>query len=437
MPILRTIGRLAFEAFYRRRHLGDEIPGSGPAILVANHPNGLVDPLAMMISTAGSVRFLAKAPLFQMPVIGSIMRGMGALPVYRSIDGADTSDNKDTFSAVFDALDEGELVALFPEGISHSLPNLQTLKTGAARMALGAEARAQNRSDRELGVRIVPVGLNYGRKGRFRSRMTIRAGEPIEVRDWIELHERDERAAVRALTDRIAEGLREVTLQLDDWEDLPLIELAVRLSPRDGTRPEEREQRYVNGIRRLRVENPVAADELQSRVSDFRDRLEFLRLAPEDLDLSYTRGGVFRFVSVTILQLCVTLPLAAIGAALWWLPYQLTGWISRLRRVDSDIVATQKLLLGIALFLIWWVSISCISWKQGSAEVGIAAALLTPLFGYLTLRWGDRFRAARRDVSSFFRFNAAESLKLKLRARREELLEVIQSRKAELDESAP
>ena len=131
-------------------------------------PTGLVDPLAMMISTAGSVRFLAKAPLFQMPVIGSIMRGMGALPVYRSIDGANTSDNKDTFSAVFDALDEGELVALFPEGISHSLPNLQTLKTGAARMALGAEARAQNRSDHKLGVRIVPVGLNYGRKGRFR-----------------------------------------------------------------------------------------------------------------------------------------------------------------------------------------------------------------------------------------------------------------------------
>ena len=148
----------------------------------------------------------------------------------------------------------------------------------------------------------------------------------------------------------------------------------MRLSPRDGTRPEERRatlrQRDSKGCV-SRTRSPPTSFRAGSPTSAIA--LSFLRLAPEDLDLSYTRGGVFRFVSVTILQLCVTLPLAAIGAALWWLPYQLTGWISRLRRVDSDIVARRKkLLLGIALFLIWWISISCITWKQGSAEVGIA-----------------------------------------------------------------
>lgn len=428
MPIIRLAGSLAFEAFYRRRHLGDELPSRGPAILVANHPNGLVDPLAMMLSTSGSVRFLAKAPLFRMPVLGWVMKGMGALPVFRSIDGANTSDNEQTFSAVFDALERGELISLFPEGISHSEPTLQTLKTGAARMALGAEARAEER----LGVTIVPVGLHYGRKKRFRSRMSVWAGEPIEVHDLLEHHESDERAAARQLTDRIAEGLRKVSVQLEDWEDLPLIEMAERISPDDGRTKHDRTLAYADGIRLLRERDPEAAEDLQNRVSDFRDRLEFLKLAPEDLDLRYTLGGVFRFVVRTGFQLCVTLPLAALGTAVWLIPYEATRRGSRLHRVEPDIVATQKLLLGIVLFLFWWITVASLVGRELGVEWGLATALLMPLLGSLTLRWGDRFRAVRRDVASFLRFTSAGDLKAELREQRDELVATIGERRAEL-----
>ena len=128
----------SLELFYRLRRLGGVIPETGPIIIVANHPNGLVDPALVAHSCEREICFLAKEPLFRLPVIGALLRSMKALPVYRRMDGHNTGSNEKTFDAVDDALGNGRAICLFPEGISHDEPELQPLKTGAARMALGA-----------------------------------------------------------------------------------------------------------------------------------------------------------------------------------------------------------------------------------------------------------------------------------------------------------
>src|SRR5688572_11189479 len=180
------LARRAVRVYYRVQHLGEGVPASGPLLLVANHPNGLVDPVLLAGATHRSLRFLGKAPLFEMPGLGLVMRWLHALPVHRSQEGG-TADNTRTFEAVFAALAQGEVVGLFPEGKSHDEPELLELKTGAARMALGAEARA----GWTLGVRIVPVGLVYRAKPSFRSRVAVWTGRPLSVADLRALHEQD------------------------------------------------------------------------------------------------------------------------------------------------------------------------------------------------------------------------------------------------------
>ncbi|MFC1611374.1 1-acyl-sn-glycerol-3-phosphate acyltransferase [Myxococcota bacterium] len=193
--IMRLVG-MAADLFYCRRDIGGTVPENGPLVLVANHPNALVDPVLVARVADRPLRFLAKAPLFDMPVIGWLVRWVGALPVYRAVDGASTSQNVDTFTAVHEALIEGDAVCLFPEGVSHSQPALQPLKTGAARMALEAEVRR----DFGLGVRIVPVGLTYRDKAMFRSEVAIQVGVPIPASRVAPLVAEDDRAAARALT---------------------------------------------------------------------------------------------------------------------------------------------------------------------------------------------------------------------------------------------
>ncbi len=81
--LLRLIG-FCVRLYYRTNRFGNEVPDEGPVLLVANHPNGLIDPILIGQTTGRPVYILGKAPLFDMPVIGMLVRGMRALPVYRT-----------------------------------------------------------------------------------------------------------------------------------------------------------------------------------------------------------------------------------------------------------------------------------------------------------------------------------------------------------------
>ena len=151
-------------------------------MFVGNHPNGLIDPALVFVLTHRHVTFLAKEPLFRIPVIGWLLRGLQCLPVYRKQDDpSQMGKNEGTLDAARGALVAGRAITLFPEGKSHSEPSLAELKTGAARIALSAAKQG-------AAVRIVPVGLTYADKHRFRSEVLIEMGAPIEVRDFLPAH---------------------------------------------------------------------------------------------------------------------------------------------------------------------------------------------------------------------------------------------------------
>jgi 1-acyl-sn-glycerol-3-phosphate acyltransferase len=189
-------------------------------LLVANHSNALVDPIVVTGTAARPIRFLAKAPLFDDARVGWLVKAAGAIPVYRKQDDPTVMGrNRNVFEAVCEALAKGAAIGIFPEGISHSDPSLAEIKTGAARIALGAYEQTGE------AFPIIPVGMVPERKQHFRSEMRAVIGQPIA---WEDLAGRgtEDRAAVEELTSRIGAGLRGVTLNLERWEDRPLVEAA-------------------------------------------------------------------------------------------------------------------------------------------------------------------------------------------------------------------
>jgi 1-acyl-sn-glycerol-3-phosphate acyltransferase len=64
----------------------ERLPASGPLLLAANHPNSLIDPVVVGIAVRRPVRLLAKAPLFELPVLGGVLRSGGMIPAYRAVD---------------------------------------------------------------------------------------------------------------------------------------------------------------------------------------------------------------------------------------------------------------------------------------------------------------------------------------------------------------
>jgi len=428
--LLMRLAGFAVHVFYRVRRLGGEVPARGPVLLVGNHPNGLVDPVLLAGVTPRPVRFLGKAPLFDMPVLGSVMRGVRALPVYRTQE-ADPTLNEDTFSAVHAALRAGDLVCIFPEGRSHSEPVIQRLKTGAARMALGAEREAGF----ELGVRIVPVGLVYRAKRRFRSRVATWVGRPIDAREVQALHAHDDREAVRVLTERIAEGLREVTLCLDRWEDLPLLELAERIwRPEEGDRL-ERIHRFAEGVRRLRAhdeEDAQRVDRLSDRISAFRERLRRIGLSVDDLALQYDAPVVLRYGLRSLGVSALALPLALAGGLFWLVPYLLAPWIARVLRPTRDTYATVQILAGIVFFPAWWAAVAiAIGILGGWTAAGIVATAALPV-GLVALWFRDWRRERMADVAAFLVLTRRTRLRQLLRKERDEIAREIEALRAEL-----
>ena len=74
--LLRLLLRGILRIFFRRTEVSgaERVPRTGPVIFVLNHPNGLIDPTFLLCLAPRRVSFLAKAPLFHMPVIGAIAR---------------------------------------------------------------------------------------------------------------------------------------------------------------------------------------------------------------------------------------------------------------------------------------------------------------------------------------------------------------------------
>jgi 1-acyl-sn-glycerol-3-phosphate acyltransferase len=216
--LARGAARVAVRVFFREvrvEEMDRMRAARGARLVVAHHLNSLVDPLLIFAFVPGPPRFLAKSTLWRHPVVAPLVILFDALPVYRHQDGVDVSKNADTFVHAREILCRGGTVALFPEGRSHSEPRPLPLKTGAARIALHACEEGAP------GLAIVPVGIVYEDKGRFRSRVALRFGEPIDPAPEAAAYPVTGRAAVRALTDRIAAGLEEATPRGMVWPSPP------------------------------------------------------------------------------------------------------------------------------------------------------------------------------------------------------------------------
>ncbi|HEX3567858.1 MAG TPA: lysophospholipid acyltransferase family protein, partial [Acidimicrobiales bacterium] len=212
--VMRGLAQVLIRTFFRSVEVENRgaLPARAPTIVVAIHRNGLVDGLLLMVALPRYPRFLGKSTLFKIPPLWPFLKLAGVVPVYRAADGQSTGQNTATFSTSRRILGAGGLLAVFPEGISHDAPRLQALRTGAARIALETSIE-----DQVEDVSIVPVGISYDAKARFRSRALVRLGQPQSVRPWAPRYRGDQHGAVRAMTDDMADRLRAVGPDYRSW----------------------------------------------------------------------------------------------------------------------------------------------------------------------------------------------------------------------------
>jgi len=160
-------------------------------------------------------------------------------------------DQSSMYDAVFQCLDEGKCLGIFPEGGSHDRTDLLPLKAGVAIIALDAYKK------HHLRVPIVPVGLNYFRGHHFRGRVVVEFGAPIHIDDSLyEMNETNKRGATEALLKIVTTGMRSAIVPVPDYRTLQFIYMVRRLYQPDGLKlgnlgTMDLNRRFAEGIRRI------------------------------------------------------------------------------------------------------------------------------------------------------------------------------------------
>ncbi|QUQ72074.1 lysophospholipid acyltransferase family protein [Kutzneria sp. CA-103260] len=185
---------------------GEHIPATGPVLIASNHVS-FADPVTVTAYVLGHgriPRYLAKAGLWRIPVVRSVLAGGRHIPVHRGSARA-----TDAYRDAVKAIENGECVLVFPEGTftadPDGWPSVRQAKSGIARLALAT------------GAPVVPIG-HWGtqfvlpQKARFprllpRQRVVIRAGAPVDLSDLVGLEQT--RDVVEEATRRIMAGITE------------------------------------------------------------------------------------------------------------------------------------------------------------------------------------------------------------------------------------
>jgi glycerol-3-phosphate O-acyltransferase / dihydroxyacetone phosphate acyltransferase len=423
---------IALRLFFRRIETTnvERVPPAEPIIFVLNHPNGLVDPALVFVSLPRRVSFLAKSTLFSIPVGGRVIRALEALPVYRRIDaGGDLSKNLETFRVCRRLLAQNRCIAIFPEGISHDETKLKPIKTGAARIALGALGVSSSRfqvpgsesqfaspssqvsgpdeetSDYRLpttdyvDLKIMAVGLFYTSKTAFRSEVLIRYGEIFEVEPVaLDADGEPPKDAVDALTERIEKVLRNVTLNLESAAELDTVLKAEALFSsvyknllfkQTLTQSFRRLQNLAEKYKLLGQHEPEKMRALNEKITAYENDLKTSGVTAESLSvLQHPTWYVFRYLVLRLVLVILLAPLAIIGAFIHSPAFVFSNFIGQMFKTHGADAAgsTYKIVAAMVFMPLTWLTVALACFYFFGWQIALAAIPLTILCGYIALR---------------------------------------------------
>ena len=429
--IILTLFGIALRFFFRRIETvnADVVPSGTGVIFVLNHPNGLIDPALVFVALPRKISFLAKSTLFHMPVISFLLKTVEALPLYRRIDaGEDVSKNQKTFEMCRELLARGGSIALFPEGVSHNSPKLLPMKTGAARIALGAAASGET----PVEVKIVPVGLYYTNKTTFRSEALLHFGEPFAVpKVEPDSDGQPPKHAVRDLTERIEAELREVTLNAENESELHVAKIAEEIFATSSVNENLGEK--VDFLKNYVAENAggnlSSADaKLAGRVQAYDFRLKSFGIEPQHLSLAeLTQGFVAYRAMVQTWWLVILAPFALFGAILHAPAYQLCKLVAYLysRHGADDVASTVKVLAGMLFVPLTWLIAAIVLYFLSGWQLALVSIPFSFLCGWAALYSLEEIEEMRGWAKAIVLFLTRKEKFLRLFVERRELQEAL------------
>lgn len=380
----------------------ERVPQKGPLLIVANHPSMLMDPVIVASILNRKVCFLAKGALFQTPFSKWVLPKLGIIPLHRvQDDPTQLGKNANTFKKCFEHFEQGGAILVFPEGVSITQRRLQPLKTGAARMAMGAEAR----NDNKLGMKILVVGLNYANQHKFNRDLLVHIQPPIDVAEFVRNNPGPSGKIADELTELIRTQLEAVIISVQDEQtDVLVSEIETlykqRLIRERGVDKPDMEtdvsvtRNIVKAVKYFEETDVTRFQSMQLRIHHYFSKLKVLDVQDEDLkdnsSLSFSTVHI-----LTLIKLIVGFPVYLYGLINNIIPFQIPDWAGDQFK-DKDMKGSVGMVVGMFTFIIFYtIQIFLVHHYFHAAWITLYYGLSLPLTGFFTYYYWYSFARLR------------------------------------------
>ncbi len=410
---LKLLVRIAIRVFYKNLvvHKLVELPRDEAIIAVGNHPNTLMDPLIVASIFKQQVGFLGNASIFVNSMANSFLRYFHVIKVYRDKDVPKGSrmNNKDAFRESYKYLNDKNTLLIFPEGNSYQEMKLRKIKTGAARIALNTEKS----NDYNVGVKIIPFGLNYSSPGSFRSKLYVNVGKPILVSEYIDEFKADEVKGVKNLTEAIRNSLEEVLITTNDDEHetlfLQLKQIYKRRLVGKFKRFDKSDEEYrltkelSKSIQYFKIGKPESYQLIKGKIETYIQQMDELNLQGSYFNRISSKSRKLFIWFFGFLYTLIGLPIFIYGLIQNYIPYKIPYWVAKKGTSQIEYHAPIMMILGILIFPFYYFIMAYLFVSNISANNYYLTAYLIsmPITGFYCLHYIDFFK----NIKNFFKFN--------------------------------
>jgi len=444
IAVLKFLMKLTRIGFFKKITIRNKeiIPKEGPLMILANHPSTFMDPIVISTILKREVFYLAKGELFKSKFANWMLPKLNMIPVYRKQDDPNQMDkDKDTFKKCFEHLEKGGAILMFPEGTSITERKLRPIKTGAARIVLGAEER----NDFNLGVKVITIGLNYENPHRFNRTLFVNIDEPIEAGDFKEDYQKDNFAGCEKLTEQIRQQLESLIISIYD-NQINDLEAAVehlyqsKLSKDLGISKKDNAAKFVlsknitKSVAYFIEHKPVFAQEMHKRINDYLININRLGLTDNDLNKDRKSKSIFNHTIKAFFTIVFGFPLYVYGLINNYLPFEIPGFIAEKTIKQLEYRGPVAMVTGTFTFLIFYSFQIMMVWNfSHHFLLTIFYALSLPLSGFYTYWYYHEMKRIRANWILLLIFYKKRAIISKLMMERESIITIFDQARKEYD----
>lgn len=404
------------------------IDRESPQLSVANHFGGVSDALILVAVLPRRPGIVARDMIWNVPLVGRLMTWVGAIPVHKPEDHTAATSNDEMFASCYGALADGGNILIFPEGVTRNEPSMARVKTGAARIAIGARAHGAS------AVTVVPMGIHYEDKAALRSRVFVNVGVPIEVDHVVSGQEQpgetvtaNDHDAVNTLTDSIEVALRRVAPDFADWNEAGLLAKGAEITLRSqlddpaGGVPLGLRDRLANTLADRSEEQRA---KIRSTVSEYRGDLDAMGVTDAELQARLSTGGFVRTLVGQVIVGIFLFPFVVVGVAINVIPFLVVKAVGLLRVAPSMHSTIKPIVAALAYGVVW----ALVIWRA-TAEfgwvAGVAAFVLLPVYLAAVVLFIERLTLIWRAFRRWRVPTESNALKDQIAGRRAAVVEAV------------